>query len=154
MTKRTMDIETLLRWAYREELPKALGSASGPSDSIRSGWAGISSYAQLLAVIDYNRYGVLPDLTALDGPHVDAVRVFDAVRALDGCAVEVPAHAAYEAYVSWSLANAKRARSQTKFGRVVGQRFQKAEQTGRIFYLSCELHDVPARPEAPRNPND
>ncbi|MBS7699182.1 MULTISPECIES: hypothetical protein [unclassified Chelatococcus] len=88
--KRTMDIEAVLRWAYREELPKALGSANGPSDSIRPGWAGISSYAQLLAVIDYNRYGVLPDLTALDAPHVDAVRVFDAVRALDGCAVEVP----------------------------------------------------------------
>lgn len=88
--KRTMDIEAVLRWAYREELPKALGSANGPSDSIRSGWAGVSSYAQLLAVIDYNRYGVLPDLTALSGPHDDAVRVFDAVRALDGCAVAVP----------------------------------------------------------------
>lgn len=76
------------------------------------------------------------------------------MRASNDPLMKVPAHAAYEAYVSWSLANAKRARSQTKFGRVVGQRFQKTEQTGRIFYLGCELHDVPARPDVPRNPND
>lgn len=64
------------------------------------------------------------------------------------------ASAMYESYVSWSMANAKRAKTQTKFGKTLAQRFRKQEIGGRNFYLDVELHDVPARPDAPRNPHD
>ncbi|MBX3543593.1 hypothetical protein [Chelatococcus sp.] len=91
MTKRTMDIEAVLRWAYRDELPKAvLGDDRQVPDGVRSGWAGISSYAQLLTLIDYNAYGVLPDLAAVGEPHPDALRVADAVEALASCSVAIP----------------------------------------------------------------
>ena len=65
----------------------------------------------------------------------------------------VQALSMYEAYVSWSMANAKRVRSNTKFGRTLAQRLQKSEIGGRLYYLDCELHDVPERPESARNPN-
>ncbi|MBS7698758.1 MULTISPECIES: hypothetical protein [unclassified Chelatococcus] len=91
MTKRTMDIEAVLRWAYQDELPKAvLGDDRQFPDGVRSGWAGIASYAQLLTLIDYNAYGVLPDLAAVGEPHPDALRVADAVEALVSCSVAIP----------------------------------------------------------------
>ncbi len=68
------------------------------------------------------------------------------------------ASALYEGYVSWSMANAKRARTQTKFGKTLAQRFRKQEIGGRNFYLDVALHSVPDRPDtrhdAPRNPHD
>ncbi|GEP12269.1 DNA primase family protein [Methylobacterium gnaphalii] len=59
------------------------------------------------------------------------------------------AHDLYEAYISWSLANAKRAVSQTRFGKRIRASFERAEISGRIYYKGCHLHDVPARPEQP-----
>lgn len=67
----------------------------------------------------------------------------------DGSTVQ--ANTAFQAYVSWSEANGKRARSQTKFGRVLGQTYRKKEIGGRLYYDGCELHDVPDRPS--RNPD-
>lgn len=72
------------------------------------------------------------------------------VRRTDGGRVQ--AHSMYEAYVSWSMANAKRARTNTKFGRTLAQRWHKTEVGGRLYYTDCELHDVPQRPDQPRNP--
>jgi putative DNA primase/helicase len=73
------------------------------------------------------------------------------------CVEEAPGHietarTMYEAYVSWSEANARRAVSQTKFGLVLVQKFRREKSGGRR-YLDCQLHDVPARhtPE-PRSP--
>lgn len=60
----------------------------------------------------------------------------------------------YENYVAWSEANGKKPKSQTQFGRVLGARFQKRETNAGNVYVDIELHDVPARPPRPRNPDD
>ena len=62
----------------------------------------------------------------------------------------VQAHSMYEGYVSWSLANAKRPLSQTRFGKRLKQLYERSEIGGRLYYQGCELHDVPDRPEAPQ----
>lgn len=63
----------------------------------------------------------------------------------DGARVQ--AHMMYEAYKSWSEANAKRPRSNTRFGRTMGQQFRKQESNGRIYYMDCDLQNVPDRPD-------
>ncbi|OYX15038.1 MAG: hypothetical protein B7Z15_01865 [Rhizobiales bacterium 32-66-8] len=64
----------------------------------------------------------------------------------------VTARVMYEAYVSWSLANAKRPWKETQFGTVFpGKGFEKTRERVRR-YLDCRLHDVPERPDAPRSP--
>lgn len=65
----------------------------------------------------------------------------------------VTAREMYEAYVSWSLANAKRPWKETAFGRALPHKgFTKTNERVRR-YLDCRLHDVPARPDAaPRSP--
>lgn len=83
--KRIITIERLVRWAYCEELPKAardagpLGPAAfGPSIDARQqpAWA-------CGGLIDEpNRWGVMPDHSAHDEPHPDALRVGEAVMAL------------------------------------------------------------------------
>lgn len=88
--KRKMDIETALRWAVRDELPKAKFVNVGEVAAIASSWGAIDSYAELLTKIDSNRYGVVPDILALTPPHPDAIRLGEAVRALDGLALGVP----------------------------------------------------------------
>lgn len=60
------------------------------------------------------------------------------------------AHALYEAYNSWSLANAKRTLSQTRFGKRLKQLYEHGPIAGRIYYHGVELHDVPDRPDAPQ----
>lgn len=62
---------------------------------------------------------------------------------------KVQAHTAYEAYISWSLANAKKAATQTRFGKRMAQTFEKSLSAGRYWYQDCELHDVPERPDTP-----
>lgn len=62
------------------------------------------------------------------------------------------ARTVYDAYVSWSLANARRAVSEARFPKAMTQHFTREDRRIRR-YLDCRLHDVPARPEAePRNP--
>lgn len=58
----------------------------------------------------------------------------------------VQARTMYQAYESWSKANAKRVRSETKFGTVMEQYFPKDRGRTRS-YLGCRLHDVPERPD-------
>jgi putative DNA primase/helicase len=55
----------------------------------------------------------------------------------------------FEAYKNWSAANAKREKSQAKFGREVSKLFTKTESYGRIYYLDCILTDVPEPPRSP-----
>jgi len=83
----------------------------------------------------------------------DAIGEFLAACVREKLNDRVQAITMYEAYVSWSLANHKRVHTNTKFGRTIARRFQKSESGGRIYYLDCELHDVPARPERERNSN-
>jgi len=58
----------------------------------------------------------------------------------------VGARLMYEAYVSWSKANAKRVKTETKFGTTMEQHFAKDRGRTRS-YLGCRLHDVPERPQ-------
>lgn len=92
--KEHIDIEDLLVWAYRVELPKVPAVPVSPS-ALTPGWSSMGHFAELLAVVDgadvRNVFGVTPDRTALTGPHDDALRVAAAVDALDGLLVDAPA---------------------------------------------------------------
>lgn len=92
--KTSIDIEDLLIWAYRVELPKVPEMPAGPARHAK-GWAPMSAFGDLLAVIDdrdvRNAYGVTPDRLATGGPHPDAVDVDRAVNDLDGLHLDVPA---------------------------------------------------------------
>lgn len=90
--RKRIGIEALLRWAYRDELPKAGASRRGGPLPLGRGWDGVRHYGELLAEIDgdENVWGLAPDLTAMAEPHPDAVRVGEAVEALDGLAPDLP----------------------------------------------------------------
>ncbi|MDR6952306.1 hypothetical protein J2X65_001661 [Ancylobacter sp. 3268] len=92
--KTSIDIEQLLVWAYREELPKEANPVPSLSLAAAAGWAGVSRYGELLTVIDgadvRNRWGVTPDRTAQCAPHADAIAVAEAVADLDGLVIEAP----------------------------------------------------------------
>lgn len=93
--KKRVGIESLLVWAFRDELPKA--QCDGPalpvlvngSDPIVA-WVGDGAPEQ---VSDgrQNAYGLMPDRYASDEPHPDAVTVFRAVQRLADCALDMPA---------------------------------------------------------------
>ena len=84
MSKRTMTIEDALRWVYREELPKReFGGADGSS------W--LATYVELGTRIDVNAFGVVPYAVGSDAPpHPDAVKLWQAVQALDALEIEAP----------------------------------------------------------------
>jgi putative DNA primase/helicase len=108
-------------------------------------------------VLDYLQHGLVIAPSVRNDTddyreEMDPVGEFTKTCVREAVGQRVQAHTMYEAYVSWSMANAKRARSQTKFGKTLAQRFRRAEISGRNYYLDCELHDVPDRPDAPRNP--
>lgn len=90
---KTVDIETLLRWAYRDELPK-MAAASSMVAAVRSSWHAVSRFGELMAVVQeadvVNRWGLVPLTRAADDPHPDALAVADAVEALAACDVNVP----------------------------------------------------------------
>ena len=67
---------------------------------------------------------------------------------------QIRATMAFEAYTAWSEANSKKPKTQTMFGKVMGARFARKETNAGNVYLDIELHDVPARPPRPRNPDD
>lgn len=69
----------------------------------------------------------------------------------DGMPVEwVTARDMYEAFKSYCLANARSPWHETRFGRVMRQRFTRED--GRIRrYLNCRLVNVPDRPDPPRS---
>jgi putative DNA primase/helicase len=67
---------------------------------------------------------------------------------------QVQARSFYEAYVSWSAANAKIPVKETKFGRVMKSRYTRDDAGTVRLYRDIALHDVPARPDVPRNPDD
>lgn len=67
---------------------------------------------------------------------------------------EVPASFLYDCYVAWSEDAAKRPKSLTAFGKVMGSRFSRKKGGASNLYIDIELHDVPSRPPRPRNPDD
>lgn len=85
---RTMPIERLLTWAYCEELPKA-GATGGELGFIASPMGRVKDVADLGALVDVNRYGVVPIMgLADDEPHPDALLVAEAVDGLTWLEVE------------------------------------------------------------------
>lgn len=90
--KRRMGIEELLRWAYRDELPKAGATAWMLSTQARRGWEPVEHYGETLSIIDggENVWGLAPDLTANRLPHPDAERVGRAVEGLDDLVMDLP----------------------------------------------------------------
>lgn len=89
--RKTVDIEDLLVWAYRTELPKAqadAGALPGPACAAPA-WNGVTEMGELGTIVD-NRYGVVPDRTATTEPHEDALHVAWAVEALEGAELDVP----------------------------------------------------------------
>lgn len=108
----------------------------------------------------YDREGLkLPaamvDATKDYRDEMDPISVFieKCVRAKDD-AEPVRAKHAYECYAVWSDENNRKPKTMTAFGRVMGQRFQKKDDAAGIIYLGIELHDIPPRSAAPRNPDD
>lgn len=87
-----MSVDQALAWAWRDELPKAPRVADGP-DGFLAAWRKVSGYGEYLTLVDrhgINRYGVVPDFSATAWPHADAVRLYEAVTALDGAEVDLP----------------------------------------------------------------
>jgi len=94
VAKKKITIEDLLRWAYRDELPKerAGGGCFLPA-GFGGAWGGVERFGEILTVVDggpENRYGLAVDFTAVGDPHPDAIRVGDAVKALDGFPLNLP----------------------------------------------------------------
>lgn len=93
---RKMTMEQALAWAYREELPKAqLSRRDGALAGQRGGWDGVAAYGAYLTLIDTsprpeNAYGLVPDFSATEGPHPDAIRIHEAVMALDDQPMTLP----------------------------------------------------------------
>lgn len=90
--KKRIDIEQLLRWAYRDELPKEHASVGLRVAGYGAAWGGIERYGELLTLVDgsENRWGVVPDFSATVVPHPDAIRVGEAVAALDALVLDLP----------------------------------------------------------------
>ncbi|MBB4042028.1 hypothetical protein GGR34_003713 [Microvirga flocculans] len=93
-TKKKIAIEELLRWAYRDELPKErAGAGRFLPAGFGGAWGGVERYGETLAVVDdgrENRWGLAVDFTAASDPHPDAIRVGEAVKALDGFPLNLP----------------------------------------------------------------
>ncbi len=89
-TRKRIAVDALVAWAYRRELPKASGVATGPA-GFPVGWGKVSEWVEELSLagLDDNRYGVAPDLTAQSEPHPDAVRVHEAMLRLEAEFAEV-----------------------------------------------------------------
>lgn len=91
--KRVMTVDAAVRWAYREELPKARADGGWIVQEVSmlarmaSPGEAVDDAAALWCLPD-NRFGVVVFPSADDEPHADAVRIHDAVRALDDEAVE------------------------------------------------------------------
>ena len=66
----------------------------------------------------------------------------------------VRARHAFDCYAIWSEENGKRAKSETQFGRVMSQRFERKSTSSGNVYLGIELHSIPPRSRHPRNPDD
>lgn len=86
------DIEEVIAWAFREELPKQPARVVPPSQ-MKPGWSAANKWSEYLATIDEgdvrNIYGVTPDLKANDTPHADAITIFSAWESMADMAVEM-----------------------------------------------------------------
>lgn len=103
-------------------------------------------------VLDYLRNGLViaPDIRShTDSYHeeMDPIGEFWNACVRDDQFCEVQARDLFNAYKAWSEANAKRVRSETKFGRTVKDKVKKVTKNGRIYYEGIKLVDVPRPPD-------
>jgi len=89
--RKRVEIEALLRWAYRDELPKDRRRADCGANFV-SGWSAVSDFGQYLALIDapVNEWGVLPACGVEAEPHPDAQILARAVCELDEFSLSLP----------------------------------------------------------------
>ncbi|AZO77730.1 MULTISPECIES: phage/plasmid primase, P4 family [unclassified Bosea (in: a-proteobacteria)] len=88
---------------------------------------------------------------------MDPISVFieSCVRKREPDTVEpVRARHAYECFTIWSEENSRKPKSETQFGRVMGQHFKRSKTDAGNVYLDIELHNIPPRSSRPRNPGD
>lgn len=94
-----VDIEKLLQWAYRDELPKAQAGRDGvmvPACLGTGGdpvWRRGREMAELGTLVDHtalNRFGVVADRHAEGEPHADAIAIAAAVVAYAGQGIAMP----------------------------------------------------------------
>jgi hypothetical protein len=91
--KKPIEIEKLLAWTFREELPKAGAARALTGIGFGRAHRAVEKFGEYLTLIDcdgINRFGVVSDLMALEEPDGDAIAVFEAVTALDEIEVELP----------------------------------------------------------------
>lgn len=91
--KKPIEIEKLLAWTYREELPKAGAARALTGIGFGRAHRAVERFGEYLTLIDcqdINRFGVVSDLMAMEEPDADAITVFEAVTALDEIEVELP----------------------------------------------------------------
>lgn len=88
--RRILTIEQALRWAYRDELPKARPDGGHNLGRVASSYAPVTRFGELLTVIDENPFGVLHDPSALGAPHPDALVIAAAVDGLAGLVIDIP----------------------------------------------------------------
>jgi len=102
--RRMIGIEALLRWAYRDELPKHGAPVSlAPS---RAGWDAVSAFGELMPETVHdgvNRFGVVPFDIDAGRVHPDAEIVAASVRALDELVVALGEEWAPVQDVPWLL---------------------------------------------------
>lgn len=85
-------IDTLLSWAYRDELPKDDAPSYVDQIGYMPAWGGIERFGELMTFIDggVNQWGVVPAFVASEGPHPDARVIGRAVRSLDEVEIGLP----------------------------------------------------------------
>jgi hypothetical protein len=89
--KRAMTIEDAVIWAFKEELPKENDLSGRAPAGYPSGFGSALNQASGYWAVPSNGFGVVPDLSAAEAPHPDAVAIFQAVRSLDDVVVTIPA---------------------------------------------------------------
>jgi hypothetical protein len=91
--RKKIGIEALLRWAYREELPRASAAPLVMGIGLPAASYGLVGIAEYLTPIDagmgVNPFGVVA-MPSERGPHQDAVTIAEAVAMLDGLDLELP----------------------------------------------------------------
>lgn len=85
-----IDIEALVQWAYRDELPKVAAGTATFAAVMKPAWDCIAKLGTLGTIIQENRYGVVALPCASDEPHPDALAVADAVARLDALVFDIP----------------------------------------------------------------
>lgn len=87
---KAIEVERLLAWAYREELPKA--APPPPPAGVANAWAPVGRWLDELSekVAEPNAYGVVPMRGPDLRPHPDALLVHEAVAGLDDLDLSIP----------------------------------------------------------------